>query len=92
MTGQIPEGSGETSQLYPCIESSTQECQGEAWGKQMTNDNKTAHCQKPVSLNKLDNPSSPGNARECRLMPVVTGKKQGKFHKRAEKHRNGTLA
>ena len=24
---------------------------------------------------KLDNPSSPGNARSCRQMPVVTGKK-----------------
>ena len=34
MTGQIPEGSGETSQLYPCIGSSTQESHGEARGKQ----------------------------------------------------------
>ena len=36
MTGQIPEGSGETSQLYPCIGSSTQEYHGEARDKQTT--------------------------------------------------------
>ena len=35
----------------------------------------TAHCQGPGSLNKLDDPSSPGNAESCRMMPVVTGKK-----------------
>ena len=34
MTGQIPEGSGETSQLYPCKRNSTQENHGEARGKQ----------------------------------------------------------
>ena len=34
MTGQSPEGSGETSQLYPCIGSSTQEYHGGAKGKQ----------------------------------------------------------
>ena len=76
MTGQIPEGSGETSQLYPCIESSTQEYQGEARGKRTTNDNKLHIAKNQCPLNKLDNPSSPGNARECRLMPVVAGKKK----------------
>ena len=75
MTGQIPKGSGETSQLYPCIGSSTQECHGEARDKQTT-----TNCTLPKTSvpEELDTPSSPGNAKEGRQMPVVTGKKKGR--------------
>ena len=36
---------------------------------------KTAHRKGPVSLNKLDNLSSPGSAESCQQMPVIPGKK-----------------
>ena len=36
---------------------------------------KTAHRKGHVSLNKLDDLSSPGSAESCRQMPVITGKK-----------------
>ena len=35
---------------------------------------KTAHRKGHVSLNKLDDLSSPGSAECCRQMPVITGK------------------
>ena len=60
MTEQIPKGSGETSQLYPCVEVLLKSIMARPGTSKRQ---QTARCQRPVFLNKLDTPSSPGNAK-----------------------------